>query len=260
MPGAATAAQSVSLTTVLSPERLGRSTTLYFDFQISAAVDAVPSPLTELDVRYPPGFGVAASGLGLETCTATTLELLGPSGCPTDSRVGYGTALAEVPFTHEIVREAATVAVIRAPAQSGHTALLFYAEGLSPVFAFVVFPGVLWRAPPPFGGEIRMAVPLVPALPGGPDVSVVHVSSTIGPAHLTYYEDVHGRRIPYTPRGIVLPVRCPKGGFPFAATFGFLDGSRATARSTVRCPRTRKSHMRAVHRGSRGRQWVGFSA
>ena len=35
---------------------------------------------------------------------------------------------------------------------------------------------------------------------------------------------------------LTVPRRCPAGGFPFAAEFGFAGGSRATATARVRCP------------------------
>jgi hypothetical protein len=246
--GNAAARESVSLTAGLNPERLGHGTTLSFGFRIAGAAGGVPSPLTELDVRYPADFGIFASGLGLATCTAAVLEALGPMGCPANSFVGHGTALVEVPFGDEVVEETAIVAVVRAPEQDGQAMLLLYAEGVTPVNGAVIFSGVLAPASSPFGGDIKMAIPLVPSLPGGPDVAVVRGQSTIGPAHLTYYENAHGKRVAYTPKGIVLPGRCPRGGFPFAATFGFLDGSRATAETRVPCPQPR--HGRG--RGRRG--------
>ena len=66
---------------------------------------------------------------------------------------------------------------------------------------------------------------------------MVRLSTTLGPAHLTYYELVRGRYLPYHPKGIVLPRVCPRGGFRFAAHFTFEDGEHAQARTTVACPR-----------------------
>jgi hypothetical protein len=77
---------------------------------------------------------------------------------------------------------------------------------------------------------------LVPSIAGGPPVSILRVRSTIGPNRLTYYRHAHGRLVAYRPRGIEVPERCPRDGFPFAADFGFLDGSHASAHTTVRCP------------------------
>jgi hypothetical protein len=235
----AAASPSVTLTATFSPERLGQGTTLGFGFNITEASGRVPPPLTELDVRYPANVGVATSGLGIATCTAAVLEASGPEGCPADSRMGYGSALAEIPIGPEIIHESGEVSLIRGPEQNRHTALLFYAKGISPVDARVVFPGLLLPSAAPFGGLVRIDVPLVPSLPEAPDVSVVSARSTIGPQHLTYYERVHGKLVAYNPEGILLPHRCPRGGFPFAAAFTFLDGSHATARTTVPCPRAR---------------------
>lgn len=125
-------------------------------------------------------------------------------------------------------------------------ALLFYAEGISPVDARIVFPGALVLAPSPFGGLVHIDVPLIPSLPEAPDVAVVRVQSILGPQHLTYYEHVHGKVVAYNPQGILLPDRCPHGGFPFAATFTFQDGSHASARTVVPCPRSR-SKPRKMH-------------
>jgi hypothetical protein len=240
----AAAGESVSLTAGLNPERLGRGTTLSFDFRITTPGERVPPPLTELDVSYPAHFGIASSGLGLATCTAPVLEALGAMGCPANSFMGHGSAVVKVPFGAEVVEETAVVAVIRAPEKNGHTMLLFYAEGVTPVDASVIFSGALAPARPPFGGVIKIAVPLVPSLPEGADVAVVGARSTIGPAHLTYYEDAHGRRISYRPKGIVLPGRCPRGGFPFAASLQFLDRSDASAQTRVPCPRPRPRKRR----------------
>jgi hypothetical protein len=243
-PTVAQAAQSVKLTATLTPERLGKGTTIGFGFQIYAPEGQVPSPVTAIEVLYPANLGFASSGLGLETCTAETLQVAGAGGCPPDSRLGFGRALAEVPFGPEIVKEPADVEVVRAPNHNGHTELLFYADGVSPLSAQIVVPGELAAAPAPFGGAFDINVPLVPSLPEAPDVALIHLSSTVGPLHLTYYEQVNGRRVAYQPTGILLPNRCPRGGFRFAAELRFADGSDARARTAVSCPRSRPRRRR----------------
>lgn len=246
--GTAAAAESVSLHATLTPERLGHGTTIGFALQISASASQVPPPLTTVDVRYPNNLGIALSGVGLETCSLETLEVAGSRGCPVDSRMGYGSAYAEVPLSPEPVREGASIAVFRAPDQEGHLALFFYTEASTPVLAQLVFPGLLLAARAPFGGLVNVNVPLVPTFPRGPDVSVVQIESTLGPEHLTYTEKVHGGTLFYRPKGILLPDSCPRGGFPFAATLTFLDGSHASARTAVRCPRSQVRSRRARQR------------
>jgi hypothetical protein len=226
----------VKLNATLAPERLGRGTTIGFGFQITAPANRVPPPLTEITVSYPNNLGIALSGVGLATCTPAILEEAGPQGCPSDSLMGYGTALAEIPIGPEIIRETADVTLIRGPTQSGHIALLFYANGETPVSAQLVLPGLLLPAPAPFGGHININVPLIPSLPEAPDVAVTELRSTLGPRDLTYHERIHGHWLSYHPKGILLPNNCPQGGFPFAAELHFQNGSHTRAHTTVACP------------------------
>jgi hypothetical protein len=188
------------------------------------------------DLRYPSNLGIGVSGLGLETCRLSALEKLGLSACPPDSRMGSGKATVEIAVGPSIVRETVGIAIVRAPVNNGRFALVFYADGKGPVEAQISLPALLLEAANPFGGRVDIRLPLVPSLPESPDVAVVHLQATIGPGHLIYYERVHGRTVAYHPRGIQLPKSCPKGGFPFAATFAFLDGARRTAHTTVPCP------------------------
>jgi hypothetical protein len=239
LPGIASAAQTARLDVKLTPERLGAGTTIIFGFQINGGNGKVPSPLTEIDLSYPANLGVGTSGLGFDTCPQAKLEAQGPEGCPADSRMGYGSALVEVPFGPLVIRETATIRAFSAPVTNGRLALLFYASGESPIYAQLVFPAVIENAQAPFGGSLNTTLPLVPSVPEAPDAAVVRLRATIGPLNLTYYEKVRGRSVGYQPRGIVLPRTCPRGGFPFSASFSFQDGAHARATATVPCP---KSH------------------
>jgi hypothetical protein len=236
-PAIATATETVSLHATLTPEQLGRGTTVGFGFQIATPDGKVPPPLTAARVLYPGTIGVALSGLGLDPCLPADLKTFGRAGCPPDSLMGYGTALAEIAIGPEILQETVQVEIFAGTESNGHLALLIYATGQSPVDAQVVFPGLLLPAPQPFGGQVDATIPLVPSLPEAPNVSVVRFNSTLGPQHITYYEHIHGRTVAYHPKGLLLPNTCPPGGFPFAAELSFEDGSHATARTTVPCPR-----------------------
>ncbi|MFI4977683.1 MAG: hypothetical protein ACHQC8_03230 [Solirubrobacterales bacterium] len=81
-------------------------------------------------------------------------------------------------------------------------------------------------------------MPVAPWLQGV-YVIVKHLQLTIGPLNLIYYRRAGGTLVAYHPRGILVPTRCPRGGFPFALSLGFADGTGATATSSVPCP-TRK--------------------
>jgi hypothetical protein len=238
-PGAAAAtgaSQTVELSATLTPERLGRGTTVGFGFDISALGSQTPSPLVGVELLYPSNFGFVLSGLGLATCEPATLASFGPKACPPNSRMGFGSAIGQLAAEGSVVPEVAQVAIFRGPTQEGHLALLFYVDGSDPVRAQIVFPGLLIPAGPPFGGAVSLDVPLIPSWPEGPNVALVRLRSTLGPEHLTYYRSVAGRTVPYTPQGILLPRVCPRRGFNFAAKLTFADGSTVHATTSVACP------------------------
>lgn len=230
------AAPQVNLAVNLTPERLGQGTTIEFTFAVAAAPGRVPPPLTAVDLRYPAHIGLIDSGLGLATCSQTTLEVLGPEGCPPDSLMGHGSALVEIPIGPEVLGETGHITTWLAPVQDGHLALLFYADGQSPIAAQLIFTSQVLEADRPYGGSLNTTIPPIPSLPDGPYVAVTQMRATIGSEGITYYARAHGRVIPYRPDGLRLPHVCPHGGFPFAATFAFLDGTHASARTRVPCP------------------------
>jgi hypothetical protein len=242
---AASATQSVRLEPSFTPYRLGAAATIDFSLQIQAPPGQIPSALTEVEVRYPQNLGFALSGLGLAVCSPAMLEEAGASGCPADSIMGGGSATAELRFGPQLVTEDAPISIARAPDQEGHIALLLYASGPSPVNTQILSPAQLLPTSPPFGGRLNMQLPIIPSVPGAADVAIVALSVTIGPQGLTYYERAEGATLAYTPKGILLPKTCPHGGFPFAATVSFLDGSHPEARTTLPCPSPRaRSHRR----------------
>ncbi|MCW3018868.1 MAG: hypothetical protein JWN10_1176 [Solirubrobacterales bacterium] len=230
----ATATQSVKLNVSLKPERLGAGTTMSFAFQITSPNSQTPPPLSTVDLLYPANLGLITSGLGVSTCSRTELETTG--ACPPDALMGYGTAVAEIPFEPETIIETAKITTWMASIEEGHLGLLFLAKAGTPVAAELIFPSLILNAPPPYGGSLATTVPVVATVPGGPDVAVTRLRSTLGPMHLTYYETFHGKTTAYHPKGIRLPHTCPHGGFPFAATFTFLDDTHASAHTTVPCP------------------------
>jgi hypothetical protein len=235
MAAAASAETSVSLGASFSPYRLGARTTIELSFQLRAPAGEVPAALTDAEVRYPPDLGIALSGLGLAVCSPATLEAAGTSGCPANSIMGHGDAVAELRFGTQIVTESATISIARAPDQGGHVALLLYVSGPSPVNTQILSPAQLLPASGPYGGRLNIEVPLVASVPGAPDLAIVKLSVTVGPQGLTYFERVGDQTLAYRPKGILLPTRCPRGGFPFVGAFTFADGQHASSRAVVPC-------------------------
>jgi hypothetical protein len=231
LAGAARAAQRVAISARFTPERLGAPTAMSLGMAVSAPGGEIPSPLRSIDLRYPASLGIATSELGTASCQRTQLEYLGPAGCPSNSLMGTGSALARFRVGPEVFHESASIGIVAGPSQNGRLQLLISATGLSPVAARIVMSSTLRS------GHLSVTVPLVPSLPEGEDVAVVAVHVTLG-GNLTYRERVHGRTLLYHPAGIGLPRRCPHSGFRFSGHFTFLDASSASASTTVACPRS----------------------
>jgi hypothetical protein len=236
----ASPAETVKLDTSFTPDRLGASTTIGFGFQIDGPDGGASPPLTRVDLKLPAGIDYVTTTLGLAVCLPAVLEVQGPSGCSPNSRIGFGSALVEVPFGGGSGVETPSIEAFMGPSKNGNIVVVFYANGRTPVAADVVFEGELV---PGFGsssGSLNNGVPLIAGVPEGPDVSIRSVQTTIGPGGLRYFKHVHGRTVSFAPTGVSVPSTCPRGGFPFAADFGFADGSTATATSTVPCPPPRR--------------------
>jgi hypothetical protein len=249
VPAAAAGSETATLSTRFVPDQPGASTTIIYGFTISSPNRALPSPLIKTNVQLPAGMGLDNSTLGLDTCRIALIESDGPQACPANSHIGYGTAEVDVPFKPEIVHETAHIQTFMGPVENEHLTVLFFADGTYPVSAEFVFPGEVLEASRPFGASLNTAVPLTGTTPEGPDVSLIHFQTTIGPRHIIYYRHRHGRKVAFRPRGIEVPLRCPRGGYPFAAEFQFQDGTRTTASSTIPCihppatPATGQSHV-----------------
>ena len=225
---------SLALSASLHPEHLGKAANVGVSLRIAGSTP--PAPVRDIDVRYPESLSLLASGLGIRACSAEILQISGPAGCSPDSVMGHGSALAVVPFGPKLIGESVRVTIVRAESDDGYLAALLYAQGLSPVGASVLMSAQLLPSHAPYGGRLEVAVPLIPSLPEAEPVRLVSLRATLGARGLTYHERVGGREVAYTPRGISLPDRCPRGGFSFAATLTFEDGTLSSAHTRVPCP------------------------
>jgi hypothetical protein len=237
LPEAASAAtERATLHASFTPNRLGASTTISFTFHVETVEGLAPSPMTSLDLRMPAGINYTSTTLGLAICRPEALLAGGLAGCSPNSRLGFGSALVEVPFGVGSGTEIPEIQAVMGPPRNGNIVVLFYANGLWPVYAQLVFTGEVLPDSGRFGSQLATTVPPVQSVPGGSDVSIVSAQTTIGPNHLTYYRHRHGRLVRFHPIGVSVPERCPRGGFPFSAEFGFQDGSRTSASTAVPCP------------------------
>jgi hypothetical protein len=237
LPADVHAAPSVRMHVALTPGRLGRPTAVDIDIQISTP--PVPPPLSTLAILYPSQLGFTSGELGLEACSQSELEARGPAGCPSNSRMGDGSARVQAPFASGTISETGKLAVIRGPELQGHTQLLFYVENSRAIAAQLAFSSVLLAASAPYE-QIQLAVPSIPSIPEAPDIALVSLHVVLDPSGLRYYERIHGRRVAYHPTGVILPHRCPRGGFPFGVELGFVGGGRASGRAVVWCSGQRR--------------------
>ena len=238
MPAAAgaMATEQAKLQTSFTPDRLGATTTIGFSFTVATTEGLAPPPLTGIDLHMPAGMNYTDTNLGLAVCKPEKLQLEGPAGCPANSRLGSGSAYVEVPFGDGAGQELPEVQAVMGPSNNGNIVVLFYANGKTPVSAQLVFRGEVQPASGIFGSQLATTVPAIPSVPDGPNVSVISVKATIGPQGLSYTKHVHGRLVHFRPTGIGVPEHCPRGGFPFSASFTFEDGSSTSTTATVPCP------------------------
>jgi hypothetical protein len=241
---AAQAKETATLSTSFSPDRLGVSTTLGFSFKISTTDGLAPPPLNSIDLHMPAGMNYTTTTLGLAICQPETLAKEGLKGCPANSRLGFGEAFVEVPFGNGAGTELPEIQAVMGPSHNGNIVVLFYANGKTPVSAQLVFRGEVEPASGLFGSQLSTLVPPIPSVPGGNNVAIISVKATIGPEDLTYYKHVHGKLVSFKPLGIGVPEHCPRGGFPFSASFTFEDGSATSASTKIPCPAHIARHSR----------------
>lgn len=236
-PGVSPAAQTLRVQARFTPEKLGAPTNLSATATFGSTLAGPQPPAIKVTVFGPKGMSVDTRGAG--TCTASPVKLLeaGPSACPADSRIGFGSGIGLFELAGEIIKGHYTLEFFLARAQAGHLAMLIYVNSTTPAAGQKVLIAREVNGPSPYGLGITFGVSESPTLPGALPGWEEHVSITLGAAHVAYYRTVHGKRRLFHVRGIVLPKRCPHGGFPIQSGVEFADGTSAIANTTVPCPR-----------------------
>jgi hypothetical protein len=229
------ASQTLTFSARLTPDKLGAPTNLSAETTIASG-DGTPSPLSAVVAYLPAGLKVHVQGIA--TCERAKLETEGPSGCPADSRVGFGGGAGVVQFGRELVKERYTLDFFLAPSEDGHLAVLIYVDAVNPVPVELVVVGREIAAPRPYGFAISVQVPPVSTIPGAAYASVESNYVSIGSTDVAYYETVHGKRRLVHIRGLTAPKTCSGHGFPFALTMSFADGTTSTADYADPCPRS----------------------
>jgi hypothetical protein len=217
LPSSARAASFASIQPSFLPDRLGADTKLTLALRFSGGEQGVPAPLRTSVLELPAGMVIDLGRVG--GCPAGALQRRGAAGCPAAALLGRGHAVLEVHAGSQTIPEQAALSVFRGPNRGSHPTLEILSQGSTPLDERTVSIALLAPDSAPYGSELTVATPPIPTLVYEPDASFVSLSLTIGRAG-----------------AITVPRSCPAGGFPFAGTFDFADGSTASAQAVVRCP------------------------
>jgi len=235
----AAAAEHLTVTPSLTG-RLGGAGTLGVDVAIASTLGGVPSPLTQLRFEVPAGatYHFATTPVcALKVIESSSAE---PPRCPSGSRIGDGSAAVEGMIAGAPLNEAATLELYltsRSPVRYE-----VWTRATTPVQQTLVFGGVFVATGPPYGGEISVAIPPIPTVPGAPDASIVSLDLTVGGEHPVTSRTTTrrgGRTVSRTVRtmdGLFdLPRRCP-AVLPYAASTTYADGTSVGASGRLACP------------------------
>ena len=242
LPSSAQASETAKFHVSFSPNRLGAPVTLKMHLVIGTTNGQLPAPITGFDAHLPSQLELVSSTLGLAICQPAALQTSGLEGCSPNAQLGEGSATVEVPFGPEVASEGAILTPLMGPPQSEQIGILLFAEGRTPIFAQLIFPGLVFTNAS-HAETLTTIVPPTPTLPGAPDAAATDIRLEIGPEHLVYHEEIHGRNVSYRPRGAELPKVCPRGGFLFVSDLRFQDGTALKVSDVVPCPpplRTRR--------------------
>jgi hypothetical protein len=224
---------TASLRSSFSPDRLSGRGELTFSVHYGGGRPnaffpggpRVPSALRRLVLHLPAGAGLDIPEL--RTCSVARLRAHGAHGCPAASRIGRGFALTKLAAGSQVLSERITISAYVGPERGGQPTLALLARGFTPLAERLVFKGEMRFDHAPYGEELVLNVPRIHALPETPDASPVVFSLTLG---------VRSRGRAARGNTVIVPSRCPAGGFPFAADSTYADGSSGRAVTTALCP------------------------
>jgi hypothetical protein len=218
------ATSTATISAAVSPDRLGAKGALTIGVHLSGDELGLPSPLQRAIVRFPAGMSLEVPHL--RSCSIVRLQNAGASECPRQSKIGEGHALVETHPASETIVENVALSAFLGPPHHLQPTLALLGEGTTPLAVRMVVSGAVLGDRPPYGERLVMSIPPIPTLPLEPDASIVDLSLTVG-----------AKRQTRATNAIVVPKRCPAGGFPFAGEFTYADGSSGGATTTIACPR-----------------------
>jgi hypothetical protein len=183
-----------------------------------------PPALRRFQVKFPSGAKTHFDAF--PACSLKSLETRkAPDGCPAASRIGGGTSGVSAQPIFPTPLLAKLDVFNGARTANGARQVLFLARTTTPLSVQMVFSGTIRRTTGRFGYVLDVSIPRIPTIGGLPDASPVSFNTVV---------QARRRGVSY----LEAPTRCPKGGLPFFATFGFADGSSSTSRAHISCTLT----------------------
>ena len=222
----AQAGASATITPSLSPDRLGAKGALLLTMRFAEGESGIPLPVRRSVLRFPAGLGIEIPHL--RSCPIARLRAHGARGCPKQSELGHGHALAEAQAGSQVITEDISLWLFLGPFHNLEPTLEILGQGYTPFDQRVVLTGTVLPDNPPYGEDLVLSIPPIPTVPLEPEASIVTMSLTVGSSK---------PRNPREANTVVVPTGCPRGGFPFAANFTYADGSSGSALSAAPCPR-----------------------
>jgi hypothetical protein len=222
---AASAVPATSATIVpsLSPDRLGARAALTFTIDFAGGELGVPTPVQRAVLKLPAGLSLDIPVL--RSCSETRLQISGPSGCPPQSQIGTGNAVAEAYLGTQLTVESVTLWAFLGPLRNLQPTVEIFGEGYAPLGEQVTLTATALANRAPYGEGLAISVPPLPTVPSGANASILRFSLAIGSSRRRGAD------------AMLVPTRCPAGGFPFAAEFTYAGGATGSALATVPCPR-----------------------
>ena len=228
------AADQLLVHEALTPDRLGRPTNLSLTASFSPTSEGVPERVTKLTVFAPRGLEIDARGAA--TCSPVALRQRGPGACPARARAGFGGGIGVLQLPSQTIREDFTLDFFFASTRPGAVSLLAYASAAAPVVVELVLLAREIPAGDGHGFGFSIEVPPIVTIPDAQPASVESVYASLGAPNVYYYERVHGRRALRPLPGLLVPRRCPAGGWVAQATVDFAGGGSLTVNPRIPCP------------------------
>jgi hypothetical protein len=188
-----------------------------------------PVPLTKTTLRFPKGAKVNAKYF--KKCSRSALETKGPSGCPSASKIGSGSAIGDA---KPIIADVKTkITMFNGQPSNGNPTILIYA--VPDISSPLTIQAELKRQRSGnYGYVLEANVPTIPTLPGQPNASVTFFDATT----LDRTIRRKGRKVHY----IEGPIVCDGTYLLLDGLFSYEDGTthtvyeKFTIKGGPRCP------------------------